>query len=56
MLTIKTIRADHVIDFAAQELKKYLCMMMPEGGDATTVLPAVCWNTLPARPQKIVLD
>ena len=35
MLTIKTIRADHVIDFAAQELKKYLRMMMPEGGDVT---------------------
>ncbi|MBE6972739.1 MAG: hypothetical protein E7440_02520 [Ruminococcaceae bacterium] len=27
------IRADHVIDFAAEELKKYLRMMMPEGGD-----------------------
>lgn len=33
MLTIKKIRADHVIDFAAEELKKYLRMMMPECGD-----------------------
>ncbi len=30
---IKKIRADHVIDFAAEELKKYLRMMMPEAGD-----------------------
>ena len=27
------MRADHVIDFAAEELKKYLRMMMPECGD-----------------------
>jgi len=33
MLTINKIRADHVIDFAAEELKKYLRMMMTEGGD-----------------------
>ena len=33
MLTIKKLRADHVIDFAAEELKKYLRMMMPEGGE-----------------------
>ncbi len=33
MLTIHKIRADHVIDFAAEELKKYLRMMMPEAGD-----------------------
>lgn len=33
MLYIKKIRADHVIDFAAEELKKYLRMMMPEVGD-----------------------
>ena len=26
-------RSDHVIDFAAEELKKYLRMMMPEKGD-----------------------
>ena len=33
MLTIKKVRADHVIDFAAEELKKYLRMMMPECGE-----------------------
>lgn len=33
MFTVNKIRADHVIDFAAEELKKYLRMMMPEGGD-----------------------
>ena len=33
MLQIKKMRCDHVIDFAAEELKKYLRMMMPEGGD-----------------------
>ena len=33
MLSINKARADHVIDFAAEELKKYLRMMMPYGGD-----------------------
>ena len=33
MLTIQKMRADHVIDFAAEELKKYLRMMMPEAGE-----------------------
>jgi len=33
MFTINKIRADHVIDFAAEELKKYVRMMMPECGD-----------------------
>ncbi len=33
MLTIKKVRADHVIDFAAEELKKYLRMMMTECGE-----------------------
>ncbi len=33
MYTINKIRADHVIDFAAEELKKYLRMMMPSCGD-----------------------
>ena len=33
MLTIKKIRANEVIDHAAQELRKYLRMMMPECGD-----------------------
>ena len=33
MLKINKLRADHVLDFAAEELKKYLRMMMPECGD-----------------------
>ena len=33
MLQIKKLRADHVIDFAAEELKKYLRMLMPECGE-----------------------
>jgi len=33
MLTIKRLRNDSAIEYAAQELKKYLRMMMPEGGD-----------------------
>lgn len=33
MYQIKKLRADHVIDFAAEELKKYLRMMMPECGE-----------------------
>ena len=33
MLKIYKMRADHVVDFAAEELKKYLRMMMPEAGD-----------------------
>ena len=33
MFSIQKIRADHTIDFAAEELKEYLRMMMPEGGD-----------------------
>jgi len=33
MLTIQKIRANPTIDFAAEELKKYLRMMMPECGD-----------------------
>ena len=33
MLQIKKMRSDHVIDFAAEELKKYLRMMMPHSGD-----------------------
>ena len=33
MLTIRKLRADEVIGFAAEELKKYLRMMMPECGD-----------------------
>jgi len=33
MIQIKKLRADHVIDFAAEELKKYLRMMMPSCGE-----------------------
>ena len=33
MLTIRKMRADHVVDFAAEELKKYLRMMMPRCGE-----------------------
>ena len=33
MLTIYKLRADCVFNFAAEELKKYLRMMMPEAGD-----------------------
>jgi len=35
MYQIFKICADHVIDFAAEELKKYLRMMMPQDGDVT---------------------
>ena len=33
MLTIRKVRADQVIDVAAEELKKYLRMMMPRCGE-----------------------
>ena len=33
MLKINKLRANHVLDFAAEELKKYLRMMMPECGE-----------------------
>ena len=33
MLTINKLRANTTVDFAAEEMKKYLRMMMPEGGD-----------------------
>ena len=33
MYYINKLRADHVLDHAAEELKKYLRMMMPDGGD-----------------------
>ena len=33
MLTVKKLCSHSTIDFAAEELKKYLRMMMPEGGD-----------------------
>lgn len=33
MLTINKLRPDHVLDYAAEELKKYIRMMQPDGGD-----------------------
>ena len=33
MLTINKLHSDSAIDYAAEELKKYLRMMMPECGD-----------------------
>ncbi|MBQ6876577.1 MAG: DUF4838 domain-containing protein, partial [Lachnospiraceae bacterium] len=39
MLCINKITSDHVIDYAAEELKKYLRMMMPECGDVK-----ICYN------------
>ena len=33
MLTVNKIRSASPIDYAAEELKKYLRMMMPECGD-----------------------
>ena len=33
MLTINKLISSGVVDYAAEELKKYLRMMMPEGGD-----------------------
>ena len=33
MLTIQKVRADCTIDFAAEELKKYMRMMMPKAGE-----------------------
>ena len=33
MFKINKVRADHVIDYAAEELKKHLRMMMPECGE-----------------------
>ena len=33
MFVINKLRADHVIDFAAEELKEYLRMMMPRCGE-----------------------
>ena len=33
MFVINKLRADHVVDFAAEELKEYLRMMMPRCGE-----------------------
>ena len=37
MLTINKLLANHTVDYAAEELKKYLRMMMPECGDIEIV-------------------
>ena len=37
-MKINKMRTDHVIDFAAEELKKYLWMMMPGSGNTTIEL------------------
>ena len=39
-MTIYKIRSEHTIDFAAEELKKYMRMMMPEKGDIGIELKA----------------
>ena len=39
MFQINKLRADHVIDFAAEELKKYLRMMLPRCGEI-----AICYD------------
>ena len=39
-MNIYKVRADHVLDHAAFELKKYLRMMMPDGGDHRICLNA----------------
>ena len=38
MLKIKMMRFDHTVVFAAEELKKYLRMMMPETADIEIIL------------------
>ena len=38
MFQINKLRDDHVLDFAAEELKKYLWMMMPECGNTPITL------------------
>ncbi len=38
MYSINKVRSDHVIDFAAEELKKYLFMMVPECSDISIAL------------------
>lgn len=66
MLTIYKLRADHVIDFAAEELKKYLRMMMPRCGEiAISYDPAATDGFrlglledfgLPCEAEDVVLD
>ena len=66
MFVINKLRADHVIDFAAEELKKYLRMLMPRCGEI-----AICYAPeakdgfrlglledflLPCEAEDVVLD
>ena len=66
MFVINKLRADHVIDFAAEELKEYLRMMMPRCGEID-----ICYNPeakdgfrlglledfgLPCEAEDVVLD
>ncbi len=66
MYTIKKLRADHVIDFAAEELKKYLRMMMPRCGEIAIAYDPAATDGfrlglledfgLPCEAQDVVLD
>ena len=62
MLQIKKLRADNVLDFAAEELKKYLRMMMPHNGEITISYndyKGQAWSntyTVEEGQQYIVLD
>ena len=66
MFVINKLRADHVVDFAAEELKKYLRMLMPRCGEI-----AICYAPeakdgfrlglledfgLPCEAEDVVLD
>ena len=44
MLTINKITCNETVDFAAHELKKYLRMMMPCGGDITITYSETATN------------
>ena len=44
MLTINKITCNETVDFAAHELKKYLRMMMPTGGDITITYSKTATN------------
>lgn len=44
MFKINKVSADPVIDYAAEELKKYLRMMMPEGGDIIIAYASDSYN------------
>ena len=44
MFNINIITPDEVVNFAASELKKYLRMMMPNGGDITVTYSKTATN------------